>query len=90
MGLKDYIDKRATSAAIVAVNNLSVSITGQVQANQQTSGLWSVRAVKTNEGGQTLVEVTNDSGQVQTVQYVGSDYLYPGGSVYVSNGLAQS
>lgn len=88
MGLRDTIKQIAQETALQAVNYNSSAVQSQNQAQQAVSGLMIVQSVK-NLSGQILLSVRDNSGNLQTIQYIGSDNIYPGLGVFCSNGFAQ-
>ena len=88
MSLKGYIDDKCQEAALAAANFTSSVI--QSQSIQQTSmtGLMEIQSIDNSTNPPTL-QVLDQNQNYQTISYVGSDYIYPGQSIFCSNGFAQ-
>lgn len=88
MSLKDKIKSIAQEAALNAVNYTSSVISSQVQQFQNQTGLMTIQSID-NSSYPPVLQVLDGSGNYQSIKYIGSDYIYPGQSVFCSNGYSQ-
>jgi len=86
---KGKITKTAQEAALQMVNYSSSVLQQQLQQQTLSNGVMKVEQVNSDAAGNTLITVSDDLGNLQTVTYTGFDYPYPGQFLLVSNGLAQ-
>lgn len=90
MSLRENIKKTARSEALNAVNQMSGTIKNTLQQQANKIGLFTITKVKYDQTSGTItVSVDTGSGITQDCQYVGSKDVYPGLSVFCTNGIAR-
>lgn len=89
MNFPDYIDRLAREAALGAVNISSSVIQQQINTQTSLNGFMTVLAITDNGDGSTNLVVADSDNNQQYVNYIGTDQIYLGKSVFVNNGYVQ-